>query len=190
MERIAMQSECDRELAERVLAWISFAYRPLSLNELQIALSVSAGMSTINSDDFEDELILTSVCAGLVVIDEVISFILFVSIFIRMHNCNWRAYLWQTTLHKNISKPDKNLYFHMPRRALSRLVLHIYPWGSDQGRLPSSKSATQICHFELGTSCTGSSTRHHYKSAVGFPLERVQCRLRQPSSTRRDLHSR
>ena len=70
MERIAMQSECDRELAERVLAWISFAYRPLSLNELQIALSVSAGMSTINSYDFEDELILTSVCAGLVVIDE------------------------------------------------------------------------------------------------------------------------
>jgi hypothetical protein len=70
MERIAMQGEYDRALAERVLSWISFAYRPLSLKELQTAFAVSAGISTINSDDFEDELILTSVCAGLVVIDE------------------------------------------------------------------------------------------------------------------------
>ena len=70
MERIGRQGEYDKKLAERVLSWITFAYRPLSLKELQTALAISASTTIINSDDFEDELILTSVCAGLVVIDE------------------------------------------------------------------------------------------------------------------------
>lgn len=70
MERIARQGEYDRKLAERVLSWITFAYRPLSLKELQSALAVSAGKTVIDFDDFEDELILTSVCTGLVIIDK------------------------------------------------------------------------------------------------------------------------
>jgi hypothetical protein len=70
MERIAGQGEDDRQLAERVLSWIVYAFRPLSIEELQHALSVHPNMHDIDSDVVEDETIFISVCAGLVIIDE------------------------------------------------------------------------------------------------------------------------
>lgn len=70
MERIKSQGEADRKLAERVLSWITYAYKPLSLQMLQHALAVFPGMTVIDPDAFEHELILTSVCVGLVVINE------------------------------------------------------------------------------------------------------------------------
>jgi len=70
MERIAGQGEDDRQLAERVLSWIIYAFRPLSLTELQHALSVSPNTSNIDSEALEDDTIFVSVCAGLVVVDE------------------------------------------------------------------------------------------------------------------------
>lgn len=70
MERIAGQMECDRMLAMQVLSWISYACRPLSLRELQHALAVSPEMTAMDPEAIEDELTLTSVCAGLVTVDE------------------------------------------------------------------------------------------------------------------------
>jgi len=70
MERIQAQIEDDKKLAERVLSWITYALRPLSLKEVQHALAVEPGMTEMDSEAIEDEEILTSVCAGLVVIDE------------------------------------------------------------------------------------------------------------------------
>jgi hypothetical protein len=70
LKRIAGQVECDQRLAERVLSWIAYARRPLSLRELQHALAVSSEMTAMDPDAIEDELTLTSVCAGLVVVDE------------------------------------------------------------------------------------------------------------------------
>ena len=70
MKRIEGQAEGDRELAERVLCWITYARRLLSINELRHALVVKAGMTKMNFDALIPEAILTSVCAGLVVVDK------------------------------------------------------------------------------------------------------------------------
>jgi hypothetical protein len=70
MERIAGQGEDDRQLAERVLSWIIYAFTPLSLRELQNALSVRPNVNSIDSEALEDDTIFISVCAGLVFIDE------------------------------------------------------------------------------------------------------------------------
>jgi hypothetical protein len=69
MKRIEGQVESDRELAEQILSWVTYARRPLSLPELQHALAVSPGMTEMNLDAIVDEMILTSVCAGLVLVD-------------------------------------------------------------------------------------------------------------------------
>ena len=70
MARIDAQNNDDKQLAEQVLAWISFAVRPLSLNELQEALAVEPGSHQLDEDNIPGEELLTSVCAGLVVVDQ------------------------------------------------------------------------------------------------------------------------
>jgi hypothetical protein len=70
MERIEQQNEDDKELAKQVFSWITHACRPLSIKELQHALAVMPGMTSMDPDAIIDEEILTSVCAGLIVIDE------------------------------------------------------------------------------------------------------------------------
>jgi hypothetical protein len=70
MERIRGQGEEDKNLADRVLFWIVYARRRLSLKELQHALTVSPGMTEMDTDAIVPESILTAVCAGLVVIEK------------------------------------------------------------------------------------------------------------------------
>jgi plasmid replication initiation protein len=69
MERIERQSNSDKELAKRVLSWITYACRPLTIKELRYALAVSPKMTGMNARALIFEWKLTSVCAGLVVID-------------------------------------------------------------------------------------------------------------------------
>ena len=70
MVRIRAQNPDDRELADRVLSWIVYARRPLSLQELQHAIAVTPDMLDMDPEALVDELVLIDVCAGLVVIDE------------------------------------------------------------------------------------------------------------------------
>ncbi|KAL9105147.1 MAG: hypothetical protein Q9187_008807 [Circinaria calcarea] len=70
MKRIYDQSRDDRELANEVLSWITFALRPLSMSELQNALAIEPEKSELDTDAVPDEEILLSVCAGLVVVDQ------------------------------------------------------------------------------------------------------------------------
>jgi hypothetical protein len=65
-----IQAEDDREIALRVLTWVSNAKRPLSVRELQEALSVEQDDKTFDSNNILDTDIILSVCAGLVIIDE------------------------------------------------------------------------------------------------------------------------
>ncbi|KAI9854922.1 MAG: hypothetical protein M1824_006491 [Vezdaea acicularis] len=71
MARIDQQNEDLEDLANNVLLWISCARRPLSLMELQHALAVEEGQTSIDSGDLDDEETLISVCVGLVVLDEI-----------------------------------------------------------------------------------------------------------------------
>lgn len=75
MERISVQEECRKDLAKRVLTWITYTCRPLSLEELQHALAVSSKTTVMHPEAMVPKQILTSVCVGLVVIDENINII-------------------------------------------------------------------------------------------------------------------
>jgi hypothetical protein len=70
MERIFAQGEGSSKMAEKILAWILCAHRPLSTLELLHALAVEPGDKEIDEDNIlETDQILT-ICAGLVTIDE------------------------------------------------------------------------------------------------------------------------
>jgi hypothetical protein len=70
LKRVDGQIESDRNLANEVFCWIIHAYQQLTLEELRHALAVSPGMTNMDPDALVDETILTSVCAGLVVVDK------------------------------------------------------------------------------------------------------------------------
>lgn len=69
MKRIAEQSPETKDLAYRVLLWVSHALEPLSVNALRHALAVEPGMKSLHEDDLDDVEALISACAGLVVVD-------------------------------------------------------------------------------------------------------------------------
>jgi hypothetical protein len=70
MERIERQADNRRDLAKRVLMWISSAFCKLTIQELQHALAVEPHMTRLDPEDIFKLEIIISVCAGLVVIDE------------------------------------------------------------------------------------------------------------------------
>lgn len=68
--RVDQQREGFREIAYKVLTWIVYAQRELSIDELQEAVAVYDEMDDLDHDiDLEEEQQLASVCAGLVRID-------------------------------------------------------------------------------------------------------------------------
>ena len=70
LERINQQHTKRKDLAYRVLSWLFYAFRPLSLVELQYALAVKEDMNEMDEDDLDDEEFLISACAGLVTVSE------------------------------------------------------------------------------------------------------------------------
>jgi ankyrin repeat protein len=69
MDRIQHQHEEHRQLALRVLSWITNAVRPLQVEELQHAVSVEIGDEEIDDGPLESAALIVSVCAGLVTVD-------------------------------------------------------------------------------------------------------------------------
>jgi hypothetical protein len=70
MKRVEAQPEKFRKLAEQVFSWIIYAYRHLSPEELQHAIAVTSyDMYEMDPDALVNEEILTTVCAGLIVVD-------------------------------------------------------------------------------------------------------------------------
>jgi ankyrin repeat protein len=70
MQRIGSQDEDDAKLAEKVLSWISYAFRPLTIIEVRHALAAESGDEDFDEEALLDEDVLVSVCAGLVTIDQ------------------------------------------------------------------------------------------------------------------------
>ena len=70
LSRINKQNEDEKELAERILSWISYAFRPLNITELRHALAVIPGEDHFDEANMPDEEDLPSVCARLVFIEE------------------------------------------------------------------------------------------------------------------------
>ncbi|CAG7561908.1 unnamed protein product [Fusarium equiseti] len=67
MERIERQIGKRKELARKLLAWVTCAERPLTESELEQALAVKIGQSSLDKGDIPQEMV--EVCAGLVRVD-------------------------------------------------------------------------------------------------------------------------
>lgn len=78
LKRINNQGEEDEELARRVLSWLTFCHRPLTITMLQQALAINPGDPSFDEDAIIHEESLLSVCAGLTVIDKETGIIHFV----------------------------------------------------------------------------------------------------------------
>ncbi|KAH8884964.1 purine and uridine phosphorylase [Thozetella sp. PMI_491] len=70
MKRIEGHDTDSKELAKQVLSWVIYAKRPLSVSELQCALTVEFGKPRIDLDNLPQIEDMVSVCAGLVTVDE------------------------------------------------------------------------------------------------------------------------
>lgn len=69
MQRITSQDSDQKDIAIKALAWVSHAFRPLAPMELQHALSIQPGDHELDEDFVVDIGSITSLCAGLVIID-------------------------------------------------------------------------------------------------------------------------
>ncbi|KAF2224387.1 hypothetical protein BDZ85DRAFT_216344, partial [Elsinoe ampelina] len=70
LDRIEGQLKEDSMLAKRVICWISYAQRPLTVEELITALAVKAGDTTLDKGNCVPAEDVVSVCAGLVAVDD------------------------------------------------------------------------------------------------------------------------
>lgn len=70
LERVETQTEGFRELAKRVLSWITHTQRQLTVLELQHALAVENDESDLDENNMPDPEEMVSVCAGLVTFDQ------------------------------------------------------------------------------------------------------------------------
>ncbi|KAL8870107.1 MAG: hypothetical protein Q9174_003770 [Haloplaca sp. 1 TL-2023] len=69
MERIGATNDYDRKIVMNFLRWIAFSTRPLSVAEVEHASSITTGARDIDQDDILNAGELTSMCAGLVIVD-------------------------------------------------------------------------------------------------------------------------
>ncbi|KAJ5936943.1 hypothetical protein N7466_003393 [Penicillium verhagenii] len=70
VERIESQHEGHKDLARRILTWLTYSKRALSLLEIQHALAVRKGASDFDEKFIADAGTLGSVCAGLIIVDQ------------------------------------------------------------------------------------------------------------------------
>lgn len=69
MRRIEVQEPDHRSIALKTLAWVSYAFRSLSLGELQHALAIGPGRVELDEELLMDGPSITGLCAGLVQVD-------------------------------------------------------------------------------------------------------------------------
>ena len=69
MDRIDLQDQDPRQLAYRILYWISYTLRPLTVDELRHALGVEPEESEFDEENLIDEGDIIAVCAGLITVE-------------------------------------------------------------------------------------------------------------------------
>jgi hypothetical protein len=68
--RIASQDKENVDVAHQVLGWMTYARRPLTIRELQHALSVEPDQCDLDEEAMIDENLSITVCLGLVTVDQ------------------------------------------------------------------------------------------------------------------------
>ena len=69
LKRIEDQNEDDRQLARKVILWLCLSLRPMSMREIQHAVTIDESYNVLDEDDIPSEEILVAVCAGLINLD-------------------------------------------------------------------------------------------------------------------------
>ncbi|KAI5839953.1 hypothetical protein DFP73DRAFT_500816, partial [Morchella snyderi] len=91
LENIHQQPKRLAELAIKILSWIVKAQRALTVEEIQIAVSINPGFSALDVDlDAPEKATLLEVCASLVIIDE--------SNVVRLAHLTVQEYLLRSTV--------------------------------------------------------------------------------------------
>ena len=67
--RIDSQEYDHKNIAMKTLAWVSYAFRPLSLGEFQHALAIEPNSTELDEEDIMDKTSITALYASLVIID-------------------------------------------------------------------------------------------------------------------------
>jgi hypothetical protein len=73
IERINSQNEERKSIAHLALMWVMNAKRPLSIQKLREALSITPGSTHLEEDCMVDIEVIISVCVGLVITDTTLS---------------------------------------------------------------------------------------------------------------------
>lgn len=70
MKRIKAQNKELRLLAEKVLSWVVYSRRQLTLKELQHALALEIGQPGLDRDSIMDQELIATACCGLITINQ------------------------------------------------------------------------------------------------------------------------
>ncbi|KAF2416552.1 hypothetical protein EJ08DRAFT_600422, partial [Tothia fuscella] len=70
MARIDEQNDDDAKLARRLLSWLTYSARPMTVAELQHALVVDLQTYSVDKDSLIDQEMMLSVCGGIVTVEE------------------------------------------------------------------------------------------------------------------------
>ena len=69
LARIGSQDKEDTKIAHQVLGWITYATRPLTIKQLQHALSIEPEQTDLDDETLIDAELLISTCLGLITVD-------------------------------------------------------------------------------------------------------------------------
>jgi hypothetical protein len=69
MKRISDQDDEAREIAQSTLIWVTNAKRPLTVEEIRVALAIEPGTNQLDVANMLDIETILSVCAGLIIVD-------------------------------------------------------------------------------------------------------------------------
>lgn len=70
LQRIQRQGDFERRVAWHVLSWVAFSAQPVTVDEVRHAFAMERQTETLNDEYIPSRDLLTSSCAGVVVIDE------------------------------------------------------------------------------------------------------------------------
>ena len=70
MQRVDSQLEGYRHLAKQLLSWLTYSERLMSVEEIQHALAIEPGESSMDEDNLSDIAEIVGCCAGLVIVEE------------------------------------------------------------------------------------------------------------------------
>lgn len=70
MQRINDRESDRKVVALKILAWVSYTFRSLSVKELQHAIAIKPGDKQLDKELLMDGSHMTALCAGLVIVDQ------------------------------------------------------------------------------------------------------------------------